>query len=87
MVEKEEKIVKELELEPKVEVKVELEENEVLKLMEKDRSNDVVVNLQGGTIFNCPRCGKGKIKRTFHERQLAVKYTCPNSDCRFIGPN
>ena len=85
MAEKEEKIVKELKVEPKVEVKVEPGAKEVLELMEQDRSTRDVANFDGGTIFNCPKCGKGKIKRTFHERQLAVKYVCPQ--CQFVGPN
>ena len=40
---------------------------------------------QESVTFPCPGCGKGKIKRTFHERQLASKYICDK--CGFEGPN
>ena len=40
---------------------------------------------EGSVIFLCPQCGKEKIKRTFHERQLGTKYKC--SSCKFEGPN
>jgi len=39
----------------------------------------------GRVIFMCPKCGKGKIKRSFHERQIATKYICDK--CGFEGPN
>jgi len=41
----------------------------------------------GMVIFLCPKCGKEKIKRSFHERVIATKYKCPNKDCGFEGPN
>ncbi len=41
---------------------------------------------QGGTVeFDCPNCGKYKIVRCGHCREIAAKYTCPN--CNFTGPN
>ena len=39
----------------------------------------------GSVTFLCPRCGKGKIRRTHHERKIATKYHC--SSCGFEGPN
>ena len=44
-------------------------------------------SIAGAVEFKCPKCGKGTIKRSFHERQLATKYICPNEDCKFEGPN
>lgn len=39
----------------------------------------------GNVMFLCPRCGKSKIMRTYHERKIATKYHCPS--CGFEGPN
>ncbi len=41
--------------------------------------------MAGGVSFLCPQCGKGKIRRTLHERIIATKYVCSN--CGFEGPN
>ena len=53
---------------------------EVCSSCKKRLTNDV-----GSVILNCPKCGKGKITRCKHCRQIAVKYTCP--ECGFEGPN
>lgn len=43
-----------------------------------------IVNLNEATIFNCPKCGKGKIIRCGNCRKIAVEYKC--SECGFVGP-
>ncbi len=44
-----------------------------------------VTNDKGVAKFKCPECGKGKIIRCRHCREIAAKYTCKN--CDFSGPN
>jgi|TARA_Y100000310_G_scaffold309729_1_gene354157 hypothetical protein len=44
-----------------------------------------IANSKGTTRFNCPNCGKTKIVRCMHCRQIAAKYNCP--ECEFEGPN
>jgi predicted RNA-binding Zn-ribbon protein involved in translation (DUF1610 family) len=44
-----------------------------------------ITNDKGSTIFNCPKCSKQKIIRSYNDRQISVKYTCP--ECGFTGPN
>jgi len=44
-----------------------------------------ITNAAGSTQFNCPKCGKVKIIRCNHCRDIAAKYTCP--ECGFSGPN
>jgi len=43
-------------------------------------------NLDPGSVkFPCPKCGKYEIVRPKKERQIVIKYKCPN--CEFEGPN
>ena len=44
-----------------------------------------ITNLEGTAKFNCPNCGKFKIIRCKHCREIASKYSCP--ECKFEGPN
>jgi len=44
-----------------------------------------ITNTEGVAQFDCPNCGKAKIIRCKHCRQLAAKFTCPS--CNFVGPN
>ncbi len=44
-----------------------------------------VANSKGGVLFDCPNCGKFKIIRCRHCREIAAKYKCP--ECGFVGPN
>ncbi|MFH1590861.1 MAG: zinc finger domain-containing protein [archaeon] len=44
-----------------------------------------LTNVGGSVIFKCPKCGKSVIARSRHEREIAVRYTCPS--CGFSGPN
>jgi predicted RNA-binding Zn-ribbon protein involved in translation (DUF1610 family) len=39
----------------------------------------------GNVTFKCPQCGKTKIKRTAHDKQIATPYKC--EECGFEGPN
>ena len=48
-----------------------------------EKKNEILPG--GSVIFLCPQCGKERIKRTFHERQLGTKYRC--NSCKFEGPN
>lgn len=43
-------------------------------------ANDV-----GAVSFACPQCGKHTINRTRKEREIVIKYNCP--ECGFEGPN
>ncbi len=47
--------------------------------------NMKIANMSGSVTFMCPKCGKGKIVRSRHAREIAAKYTCPS--CGFTGPN
>lgn len=53
--------------------------NLICSSCKREISND------GGVIFTCPNCGKSKIVRCMHCRELAAKYVCEN--CGFEGPN
>jgi predicted RNA-binding Zn-ribbon protein involved in translation (DUF1610 family) len=44
-----------------------------------------ITNDKGSVIFDCPKCNKQKIVRSFNDRQTSVKYVCP--ECGFRGPN
>ncbi len=44
-----------------------------------------ITNLVGSTTFKCPDCGKIKIVRCAHCREVGTKYKC--SSCNFEGPN
>ncbi len=44
-----------------------------------------ITNDAGTAVFNCPSCGKSKIIRCKHCREIAAKYECP--ECHFVGPN
>ena len=44
-----------------------------------------ITNDKGSVIFDCPKCGKQKIIRSFNDRQISSKYTC--AECGFMGPN
>ena len=44
-----------------------------------------ISNDSGSVIFGCPACGKSKIVRCTHCREIAAKYKC--SSCDFEGPN
>ncbi|MBW2975181.1 DUF1610 domain-containing protein [Candidatus Woesearchaeota archaeon] len=45
----------------------------------------IITNIEGSTEFQCPKCGKAKIIRCRHCREIAARYTCP--ECNFSGPN
>ena len=44
-----------------------------------------VLNIEGSTIFKCPKCGEEEIVRCAYCRKIAAKYIC--SKCGFSGPN
>lgn len=44
-----------------------------------------ISNNPGSALFLCPNCGKYKIIRCKHCREIVAKYKCP--ECGFIGPN
>ena len=44
-----------------------------------------LVNDTSCVIFPCPGCGKQKISRCSHCRELSAIYRCP--ECWFEGPN
>ena len=45
-----------------------------------DITNDI-----GSVTFPCPSCGKEKIVRSQHAREIVAQYKC--SKCGFTGPN
>ena len=57
-----------------------VEKNIVCSSCRKRVANDV-----GSVMFPCPFCGKTKIIRCKHCRQIVVKYKC--DECGFEGPN
>ena len=79
-------------IDEEVEKKIELVKREIDKevIAETEEMFENVEKMNSGyglgsVIFPCPCCGKTKIKRNFHERQIATKYRC--SACGFEGPN
>ncbi len=44
-----------------------------------------ITNMKGTTSFMCPKCGKVKIVRCGHCREIVTKFKC--QECGFEGPN
>ncbi len=44
-----------------------------------------ITNIEGSTVFKCPKCLKSDIVRCGHCREIVAKYKCPQ--CGFEGPN
>jgi predicted RNA-binding Zn-ribbon protein involved in translation (DUF1610 family) len=44
-----------------------------------------VTNILGNVTLPCPKCGKTKLIRCRHCREISAKYKC--HECGFTGPN